>query len=109
MTDQLSVISHESLFNAGKGPCPTHAAIHFVDREKNHGGNSDDVILRYESPVAGVHREVTIVTHHKEVIHPESVSLCVFTVDENGVIFYREFVVLIVDNDPFPHRKTIHA
>ena len=62
------------------------------------------MVLGNETPIAGIERVVTVVTHHPVVVQIEGVSVCLLPVDVDAVRFLFQCVAFISYDATFVDR-----
>src|SRR6056297_3878786 len=67
------------------------------------------MIFRNKSPVSAVSGIMTVISHHKVIIHLEGIIIGLFTVNINNIIFYLQKVLLICFDDSFIQRQRMHS
>lgn len=65
------------------------------------------MVLGNETPIAGIERVVTVVTHHPVIIHLEGVFRRFLSVDVDFSVFHLQAVALVVLDRTFIHRQVI--
>jgi len=76
---------------------PADAA--FAVAEPYEPGFTDDMIDRYEAPIAGVEGVVSVISHHPVIVHLKSIGVAFFTINDKLTVLLVECVALIVAND----------
>ena len=67
------------------------------------------MVLGNETPIAGIERVVTVVTHHPVVVQIEGVSVCLLPVDVDAVRFLFQCVAFISYDATFVDRQVIFS
>ena len=79
-------------------PVPTYLTQErfiLIQRKPDKISLPDNMILRNEAPVTGVGRIMTVVPHHPEVIHLESILICRGAVNIYYRILYLQLILLV--------------
>ena len=71
----------------------------FVERDEHTPGSADDVVFRYEAPIARIERVVAVVAHHEVVILAEGVGVFRFAADVEMAVAESGVGIVLIHSD----------